>query len=113
MAAVGPRKSKRFAPDGTAAEDVDPTPDEVSLGGGDDASGARRRAARKFLFRQRDGGKGERSIEQFCVSALRCRGLVAGACGLSYVSPRGTHPLTICRLMHAPPTKRPHFPNPP
>ena len=24
-----------------------------------------------------------------------------------------THPLTICRLTHAPPNKRPHFPNPP
>ena len=43
-------------------------------------------ASLRVALGERDEGKGERSVEQFCVCALRSRGVVAGACELVHGS---------------------------
>ena len=58
-------------------------------------------------------GEGDLGAPAFRVPALRCAGPEPRAPKGRRASPSGTHQLTICRLTHAPPNKRPHFPNPP
>ena len=58
-------------------------------------------------------GEGDLGAPAFRVPALRCAGPEPRAPKGCRPSPGGRHPLTICRLTHAPPNKRRLISNPP